>query len=151
MSISQRQHIRFSLDLPAIRYTKFGEKQEILLQQISVGGCFLEWDDTILIGETIRLEIPLPNKNWLPLTCKVIYKFEDNGIGAKFIEITKFEQELLGRIITNSLIQAGMPMPIDPFAPPPQFTEEPRKKEPSISDSRRQKDEMLEKIMSSDF
>ena len=151
MSISQRQHIRFSLDLPAIRYTKFGEKQEILLQQISVGGCFLEWDDTILTGEFIRLEIPLPNKNWLPLTCKVIYKFEDNGIGAQFIEITKFEQELLGKIITYALMQAGMPMPVDPFAPPPKFAEEPRKKEPAVSDSRRQKDEMLERIMSSEF
>lgn len=151
MSISQRQHVRFSLDLPAIRYTKFGEKQEILLQQISVGGCFLEWDDTILTGEIFRLEIPLPNKNWLPLTCKVIYKFEDNGIGAQFIEITKFEQELISKIITNALLEAGMPMPIDPFAPPPKFADEERRKEPSITDSRRHKDEMLERIMSSEF
>jgi PilZ domain len=151
MSISQRQHSRFSLDLPAIRYTKFGEKQEVILQQISIGGCLLEWDETILTGEIFRLEIGLPNNNWLPLSCKVIYKFEENGIGAQFIEITRFEQELLGKIITHALLQAGMPMPVDPFAQPPKFVEQPRKKEPAITDSRKQKDEILEKIMSSEF
>src|SRR4051794_30063444 len=40
MSINQRQHIRFSLDIPAI-YSRFGEKQETRLEQISIGGCFM--------------------------------------------------------------------------------------------------------------
>lgn len=151
MSLSQRQHIRFSLDLPAIRYTKFGEKQEVLLHQISIGGCLLEWDENIYTGEVFRLELQLPNKNWLPLACKILYKFEDNGIGAKFLDITKFEQELLSRIISQSLSHAGLPMQIDPFSPPPKFADEPRKKEPSITDNRKQQDELLEKIMSSEI
>jgi PilZ domain len=151
MQLSQRQHIRFSLDLPAIRYTRFGERQEILLHQISIGGCLLEWDENILTGEVFRLEIQLPNKNWLPLNCKVLYKFEDNGIGAKFLEITKFEQELVGKIISHSLIQVGLPTQIDPFSPPPKFADAPRQNEPSITDSRQQKEEMLEKIMSSEM
>jgi hypothetical protein len=150
MSISQRQHIRFSLDLPAIRYTKFGEKQEVLLHQISVGGCLLEWDENILTGETFRLEIQLPNNNWLPLMCKVLYKFEDNGIGAKFVEISKFEQELLSRVISHNLSQSGLPTQIDPFSQPPKFANEARKKEPSITDSRKERDEMLQQIMSSE-
>ncbi|MEP6901913.1 MAG: PilZ domain-containing protein [Actinomycetota bacterium] len=151
MSISQRQHIRFSLDLPAIRFTKFGDKQEVLLHQISIGGCLLEWEETILTGEVFRLEILLPNGNFLPLTCKVLYKFEDNGIGAKFVDITKFEQELLSRIISHSLSQSGLPMQIDPFSPPPKFADGPRKKDPSITDNRKQQDEILEKIMSSEI
>ena len=147
MSISQRQHIRFSLDLPAIRYSKFGERQETLLHQISIGGCLLEWDDELLTGEVFRLEIQLPNKNRLPLVCKVLYKFEDNGIGAKFIDITKFEQELVSKIISQSLAQEGLPMQVNPFAPPPRFTD---KSEPKITDIRKLQDEMLEKIMSGD-
>lgn len=150
MSLNQRQHIRFSLDLPAIRHTKFGEKLDVLLHQISIGGCLLEWDDAILTGEVFRLEIELPNGNWLPLVCKVLYKFEDNGIGAKFLDITKFEQELVGRIISHSLSQTGFQHQVDPFAQPPKFNEELRKKEPSLTDNRKQKDELLEKIMSSD-
>ncbi len=151
MSINQRQHIRFSLDIPAIRYSKFGEKQETLLHQISIGGCLLEWDENLLTGEVFRLEIQLPNMNWLPIVCKVLYKFEDNGIGAKFIDITKFEQELVGKIITHSISQVGLPTQIDPFAQPPKFAEEAAKKVPSITDNRKQQDEILEKIMSSEF
>jgi len=151
MTLSQRQHIRFSLDLPAIRYTKFGEKLDVLLHQISVGGCLLEWDDSILTGEVFRLELQLPNGNWLPLLCKVLYKFEDNGIGAKFIDISKFEQELLGRVISHCLAQAGLPMQVDPFAQPPKFAEEKRRREPSLTDNGKQQDELLQRIMSSEF
>jgi hypothetical protein len=149
MSISQRQHIRFSLDIPAIRYSKFGEKQETLLHQISIGGCLLEWDDNVLTGDVFRLEIQLPNKNWLPLSCKVLYKFENNGMGAKFIEISKFEQELVGKIIGHVLTQEGLPSQIDPFAQPPKFKDQ-FKKAPALTDRRKQRDEMLEKIMSSE-
>jgi hypothetical protein len=151
MSINQRQHIRFSLDIPAVRYTKFGEKLETLLHQISIGGCLLEWDENLLTGEVFRLEIQLPNGNWLPLVCKVLYKFEDNGIGAKFIDITRFEQELVGRIISHALSQEGLPVAVDPFAQPPKFGEEAKKKEPSITDNRKQQDEILERIMSSEL
>ncbi len=151
MSINQRQHIRFSLDIPAIRYSKFGEKQETLLHQISIGGCLLEWDENLLTGEVFRLEIQLPNGNWLPLVCKVLYKFEDNGIGAKFIDITKFEQELVGKIISHYLSREGLPFQVDPFAQPPKFGEEMRRREPTITDSRKQQDEILEKIMSSEI
>ena len=149
MSISQRQHIRFSLDIPAIRYNKFGEKQETLLHQISIGGCLLEWDDNIFTGDTFRLEIQLPNKNWLPLQCKVLYKFENNGMGIKFLDISKFEQELLGRIISHLLAQEGLPSQVDPFAQPPKYGEN-RRSEPALTDRRKQRDELLERIMSSE-
>lgn len=151
MSINERQHIRFSLDIPAIRYSKFGEKQETLLNQISIGGCLLEWDETLLTGDVFRLEIQLPNGNWLPLVCKALYKFEDNGIGVKFIDITKFEQELVGRIIARKLSEAGLPVEVDPFASPPKFANEATKRVPSITDARKQQDEILEKIMSSEL
>ena len=97
MSINQRQHIRFSLDIPAIIYSKFGEKQLTRLQQISIGGCFTDWDDSVLIGDEFRMEIELPNKNYLPLHCKALYLFEHTGIGVRFVDITKFEQSLISK------------------------------------------------------
>jgi hypothetical protein len=143
----QRQHIRFSLDIPAVRYTKFGEKVETLLQQISIGGCLAEWDENIFTGDEFRLEIQLPNRNWLPLKCKALYRFENNGIGIKFLDITRFEQELISRIISNSLAQEGLPMQVDPFSQPQKFTD---KNAPRVTDRRREKEEILEKIMSGD-
>ncbi len=150
MSVSQRQHIRFSLDIPAVRHTRIGERHETVLQQISIGGCLLDWDESVFTGETFRLEIRLPNGNWLPLTCKALYKFENNGIGAKFVDITRFEQELVGKIITHALKKEGLPVEVDPFAHPPQFADPDERPEPQITDRRRLQDELLEQIMSSE-
>lgn len=147
MPNSQRQHIRFSLDIPAVRYTKFGEKVEILLSQISIGGCLAEWDESVFTGDEFRLEIRLPNKNWLPLRCKVLYKSENNGVGVKFLEITRFEQELLAKIISNNLAEEGLPMQIDPFGAPPKFSD---LNTPRLTDKRLEREEMLQQIMSGD-
>ncbi|MBP7415377.1 MAG: PilZ domain-containing protein [Pyrinomonadaceae bacterium] len=146
MSINQRQHIRFSLDIPAIIYSKFGEKQLTRLQQISIGGCFTDWDDSVLIGDEFRMEIELPNKNYLPLHCKALYLFEHTGIGVRFVEITKFEQSLISKIIANKLENEGVPLQIDPFTLPPTFVgDDPS---PRITDIRQKRDAVLQHIMS---
>ena len=145
MGIEHRRHIRFSLDIPAVRYTKYGEAVETMISQISVGGCLAEWDDNVYVGDEFRMLIQLPNKNFLPLICKAIYKFADNGIGTKFLDITQFEQELLAEIISHTLGKEGLPLQVSPFALP-KIT--PKNQVPQITDSRRQKDEMLEEILS---
>ncbi|HVF47490.1 MAG TPA: hypothetical protein VNA17_07990 [Pyrinomonadaceae bacterium] len=62
MSLNQRQHIRFSLDIPAIIYSKYGERQETRLEQISIGGGFTGWEENIYIGDEFRIEIQLPKR-----------------------------------------------------------------------------------------
>lgn len=145
MSISQRQHIRFSLDLTAWILDKFGERQETRLQQISIGGCFTGWEENIYIGEEFRMEIALPNGNFLPLACKAIYRFEDTGIGVRFLDLTQFEQELISTIIVHRLDEEGVPHQIDPFHLPPTFAgDDPS---PRVTDIRQKRDSILEHIM----
>lgn len=148
MSISQRQHIRFSLDIPAWIFTKFGEKQQTLLQQISVGGCFTGWEENIYIGDEFRMEIQMPNGNYLPLHCKALYRFEHTGIGVKFVDITGFEQELVSQIIAARLDAEGVPLQVDAFAQPNAFADE--DKGPRITDIREKTDAILERIMTTD-
>jgi hypothetical protein len=148
MSINQRQHIRFSLDIPAIIYTKFGEKQESRLQQISIGGCFTGWEENIYIGDEFRMEIELPNKNFLPLYCKALYRFDHTGIGVQFIDICEFEQELISKIIEHRLDVEGVPLQVDPFITPPTFFDE--ESNARVTDIRAKRDAMLEKIMAGD-
>lgn len=148
MSIDQRQHIRFSLDIPAIIHTKFGEKQETRLEQISIGGCFTSWEENIYVGDEFRMEIELPNKNYLPLQCKALYRFDNTGIGVKFIDICEFEQELISRIIAHRLELEGVPLQIDPFTLPPTFASE--DPSPRITDIRQKRDAVLQRIMSAD-
>ena len=148
MSINQRKHVRFSLDIPAVLITKYGEKQHTLLQQISIGGCFTDWEENIYAGDEFRLEIELPNKNRLPLSCKAVYRFEDTGIGVKFLNLSQFEQELISKIIAHRMDAEGVPLSVSPFEEPSTFkllVEEPR-----IVTPREQREEMLSEAMSSD-
>ena len=145
MPIEQRQHIRFSLDIPAVRYNKFGEKFDVMLQQISIGGCLTEWDENLFTGDEFRMEIELPNSNKLPLVCKVLYRFEDSGVGVKFVDLTKFEQELLSRMIAHRLDQEGLPVQVSAFSQPRRF-ENPEA--PKITGPEHEKDQMLDSIMS---
>ena len=148
MSLNQRQHIRFSLDIPAIIYSKYGELQHTRLEQISIGGCFTRWEDDVLIGDEFRMEIELPNGNFLPVHCRALYKFENAGIGVKFLDITKFEQELISRTIAHKLEVEGVPLQIDPFTIPPTFVgDDPS---PRITDIRRKRDNILQWIMAAD-
>ncbi len=148
MSINQRQHIRFSLDIPAIIYSKFGERQETRLEQISIGGCFTYWEDNIYTGDEFRMEIELPNKSYLPLDCRALYRFEHAGIGVRFIDICEFQQELISSIIANRLEIEGVPLQIDPFTLPPSFVgEDPS---PRITDIRQKRDAVLQRIMAGD-
>lgn len=148
MSINQRQHIRFSLDIPAIIYTKFGEKRETRLEQISIGGCFTAWEDDIYVGDEFRMEIELPNKNYLPLYCRALYRFDHAGIGVKFMNISGFEQELISKIIAHKLDLEGVPLQVDPFTLPPSFVTE--DSSPRITEIREKRDSILERIMSAD-
>ncbi len=148
MSINQRRHIRFSLEIPATLVNKHGEKHETLLDQISIGGCFTEWEENIYAGDEFRLEIELPNKNRLPLNCKAIYRFEDTGIGVRFLDITQFEQELISKIISHRMILEGLPIEVDPFKTPSTFIGE--DDYPQITDRRREKERMLQQAMSGD-
>src|SRR5689334_7117172 len=131
MSIEKRRYIRFSLDIPAVRFTKYNEAVEIMLHQISVGGCLTEWDESIIVGDEYRMLIQLPNQNYLPLACKVVYRFADNGIGVNFMDITQFQQELISRIISRNLETQGLPLQINPFSVPSTFVQP--KKEPKIT------------------
>lgn len=146
MSIEKRQFIRFSLDIPAMRYTRYGEAVPTILHQISIGGCLTEWDENLFVGEEFRLLITLPNKNFLPLTGKVLYRSADNGVGVRFLGITQFEQELVSQIISQNLEDQGLPLQVDVFKLPPTYA--PLKdRQPQITDTRKQTDEIIEDIM----
>ena len=148
MSINQRRHVRFSLDIPAILISKYGEKQNTLLQQISIGGCFTDWEENIYAGDEFRLEIELPNKNRLPLSCKAVYRFENTGIGVKFLNISQFEQELISKIIAHRMDTEGVPLSVSPFEVPTSFIL--AESQPRLSSSREHREEMLTEAMSSE-
>ena len=150
MSIEQRRFIRFSLDIPALRQDENGEKHQIVLHQISVGGCLTSADEHIYTGDEFRVLLRLPNGNLLPLACKALYKYAGVGIGAKFLDITEFEQQLLADVISQTLEAEGLPLQVDPFAHPPSQIFQHATEEEKLADPRLEKEEIVEQILSVD-
>lgn len=148
MSINRRKHIRFSLDIPATIQLKYGERQETVLQQISIGGCFTGWEENIYVGDEFRIEIELPNKNFLPLACKALYRFDHTGIGVRFTDISRFEQQLITKIISHKLEEQGVPLQVDPFTVPPTYVDEDSGLR--LTDIREKRDALLQRIMASE-
>jgi hypothetical protein len=147
MSIEKRRFIRFSLDIPALRYKKNGDALQIIVRDVSLGGCLMDWDENIFPGQEFRIELELPNKNRLPLLCKILYKSANRGIGAKFIDVSQFEQELLGQIISQNLEDDGVSLAVDPFAMPPTYVAQ---NDEEFLDERYSTEEMPDEIMSTD-
>ena len=147
MSIEQRKHIRFSLEIPAIRQVQFGESVETILHQIGIGGCLLEWDENVSISEEFRLLVQLPNRNFLPLKCKVVYSYSEDGFGIKFLDITKFEQELIAKIISYNLNKKGLPENFDPFKHPREYIGDKESLDSKILEGRQKREEILEDIL----
>ena len=147
MSIDQRKHTRFSLEIPAVIITKYGERQETILEQISIGGCFTGWEENIFAGDEFRMEVELPNGNRLPLACKAVYRFENTGLGVQFLDITGFEQSLVTKIINEKLRAEGLPMYTGSMTLVPSETSNPAI---AVAEERLFKENMLEKIMSGD-
>ena len=145
MSIENRRYVRFLLDIPAIKHRTDSQSSSTVIKQVSIGGCLTEWDDSVFPGDEFRLEVQLPNKNYLPLMCKVIYKFENLGVGVKFFDIEQFEQELLSDIITQQLEYEGLPLLVDPFTLPPRYVQA-----REIDDKRARQEEMVEEAIASE-
>lgn len=135
------------MEIPAIRQGPFGESVEAILHQISIGGCLLGWDENISVGEEFRLLVQLPNKNYLPLRCKALYSYSEEGFGVKFLDLTKFEQELIAKIISYQLNEKGLPENFDPFKLPREYTGSRHGLDPDVIESKRRREEIIEDIL----
>ena len=149
MSIAQRQFIRFSLEVPGRLFGPAGDQREVETQQISVGGCLVDRGDGFYPGDEFRLELELPNGNRVPLTCRVVYCFENSCVGGKFVDISKFEQDLVAKTIAYRLELDGLPLPIDAFEQPPTFADE--EVTLKVSTDRDRYEEKLEEVMTLDI
>jgi hypothetical protein len=122
MSSESRRYIRFSLSLQARRLQSDEKYIPISINQIGIGGCLIDWDERVNVGDSVRVELLLQNRNWLPLDCKILYRMPGAALGVKFQNITKFEQELIAKLISVNLAENGLPYE-NPFATPIEYND----------------------------
>jgi len=69
--------------------------QEARLDDISLGGCFVNTMGIVDAGEIISIEVELPSGEWLALRGEVTSYQPGIGFGMRFTSVTQDEEELL--------------------------------------------------------
>ena len=110
----RRKYDRFPLTLVAQRENEKGIASKITILELSVNGCFIEWINDAKIGDNFRLKIPLLRGDYLPIPCKIIYRLSGTGIGLKFLDVTRFEQDLIAGVIHFNMRKRGV-YNVDPY------------------------------------
>lgn len=87
MPEERRTDKRLTTSFPA-RWEGMTDPQEPRVEDISLGGCFVNTRARVEIDEVINLEIRLPTGNWLGLSGKVISYQPGIGFGLNFSPLT---------------------------------------------------------------
>ncbi|MCU1264502.1 MAG: hypothetical protein JWM21_820 [Acidobacteria bacterium] len=101
MNKERRTNQRIPLNLPA-RYDGLSGAHEARIEDISMGGCFVNARGQLAPGEAITIEIKLPTGEWLQLRGEVTSSQPGIGFGVVFSlpteeEIRSLEQVLLSQ------------------------------------------------------
>jgi PilZ domain-containing protein len=98
MTENRRRDERVSLNLPA-KWEGFSGKHEARIEDVSLGGCFVNTPGRVDEGEIVGVEIKLPSGEWLPLRGKVVSYQEGIGFGLLFSFMTPKQEEALRKLM----------------------------------------------------
>jgi hypothetical protein len=90
---------RVSTNLPA-RWDGLSGNHEARIEDLSLGGCFVNTTGRVDVGEVVGVEIKLPSGEWLQLRGEVASYQTGIGFGVLFTFLTDDEQQALREIVT---------------------------------------------------
>ncbi len=97
-NIEQRKHQRAQLPLK-VRWLNTSEVYTTRHSELSLGGCYLDLEAPVPVGQRLSFVIQLSSKRWLPLQGEVVHQRQDLGFGMRFINLRRSSQEGLARLI----------------------------------------------------
>ena len=100
MNKERRTDQRIPLNLPA-RYGGLSGAHEAKIEDISMGGCFVNARGQVATGETILLEIKMSSGEWLQLRGEVTSSQLGIGFGLVFSFLTDEEERALQTLVTS--------------------------------------------------
>ena len=98
MNKNRRSDERVSINLPA-RWDGLAGRNEARIEDLSMGGCFVNTAGRVDIGEIVGIEIKLPSGEWLPLRGEVASYIGGTGFGVLFTFLTDDEEQALRELI----------------------------------------------------
>jgi Tfp pilus assembly protein PilZ len=94
----RRSDERVSLNLAA-RWDGLSGGHEARIEDLSLGGCFVNTTGRVDVGEDVVVEIKLPPGDWLQLSCKVVSYQQGIGFGVVFTFLTEIDEEAIRELI----------------------------------------------------
>lgn len=98
MDKNRRSDKRISTNLPA-RWDGLAGRNEARIEDLSMGGCFVNTRGRVDIGEVVGIEMKLPSGEWLQLRGEVASYLAGTGFGVLFTFLTEDEEEVLRGLI----------------------------------------------------
>ena len=98
MSNERRRSQRKRILLEA-KWESMSRKHEARVDDISLGGCFVNTYGKVELGEPVNLEMKLPSGEWLPLRGVVASYQPGVGFGMSFTPLNKHETATLRELM----------------------------------------------------
>jgi len=98
MNKDRRTNFRIPLNLPA-RYDGLSGAHEARIEDMSLGGCFVNARGQVHEGESIKVEIKLPSGRWLKLGGQVTAYQPGIGFGIVFANLTLEEEQDVQKLL----------------------------------------------------
>lgn len=99
MTEERRSDERIAINLPA-RWDGLSGEHQARIEDIGLGGCFVNTMSRVDVGEIISLEIKMPSGEWLQLRGEVISYQHAVGFGLQFTFLTDDEELALKQLTT---------------------------------------------------
>jgi hypothetical protein len=99
MTENRRSDERVPLNLPA-RWDGGSGAHEARIEDLSLGGCFINTSGRVDPGEIVSVEIKLPSGEWLQLRGEVTSFQQGIGFGLLFSFLTDDEEQALRELVT---------------------------------------------------
>jgi hypothetical protein len=100
MTDNRRNDERVSTNLPA-KWGGLAGDHDGRIEDLSLGGCFVNTTGRVDIGEIVGVEIKLPSGEWLPLRGEVTSYQIGIGFGIVFSFLTEDEEEALREFLQS--------------------------------------------------
>jgi hypothetical protein len=96
--MERRTDQRIPLNLTA-KWDGLSGAHEARIEDMSLGGCFVNTSGRVDIGEDVVVEIQLPAGDWLHLNGTVVTFQEGIGFGVEFSFLTEIDEEAIRELL----------------------------------------------------
>jgi hypothetical protein len=103
----ERRHTQRQTVLLEARWESLSKHHEARVDDVSLGGCFVNTYGPVETGEPVELKILLPSGEWLPVRGHVATYQYGVGFGMAFTDLSEETKNALRELIATARKSAG--------------------------------------------